>query len=275
MYFKVKLYISLFLISLCSEYAEAQAIPEFVLKKLCNEKDVGAVAYPGSQSKFIVCLNDKVHVDECSVPGTCFDERKQICSLCGQSSENIHLTNYVKAKCEQHELWFTAVAAPTDCTHYYFCMDINTIPVYTACPENTHFSDKQKKCVSPAIAGCVSTEKICLNVADDIQFATTNCFDYYECSNQKAVLKSCAYNEHFDETAGRCIPIKKSKCVEKGVRKPTCNETNEGMYFAHPKCNQYYMCFANNVYEVTCETNSYFNKEENKCTNTPQSGCSM
>ncbi|KAJ9580996.1 hypothetical protein L9F63_023823 [Diploptera punctata] len=139
----------------------------------------------------------------------------------------------------------------TDCGYYLTNCDERV-----ACPANQHFNRQTKHCENLCTAGCQSPLEIpqCQQrQCTEGEILQYDCQHYSICKNGQLQEVKCKTSEHFDVTAGKCIP---GSCCED---KPDANDC--GYYITN--CDQ----------RVACPPKQHFNRQTKRCEYLCTAGC--
>ncbi|XP_077256946.1 uncharacterized protein LOC143894503 isoform X1 [Temnothorax americanus] len=191
----------------------------------------------------------------------------------------------------------------TDCSAYYLCS--NGEKILRHCMEGLHFNVTIQTCDYP--------QKSCdLNRSPPITDLNTcppagsfietvflshecECTQYYQCIDEKRVLRSCPSGLHFDSVRQICNEPTEVKCVDytisttprtisttisttKAIGKPriTCppKGSSESARFPHScLCNQYYECVEGDKILRTCPIGKYFDDAKEVCNSAAKMKC--
>lgn len=249
--------------------------PQDMLGLCTGQPELAMMPYTNNQNKFILCTeNDPLSI-ECPYE-KCFNKKLQKCdeSACAVTGNTNPIDGSVKALCQSSDdTYFEKIPGDT-CESYYICMGTLNEPIHKKCPSNLHYSEEYKMCTNPMQAECAVPSKWCKNKENGIKFAASNCYEYYECIDGLAKSQSCLYNEHFDVEQSKCV---KGLCINKdgSVREPTCSNVQEGVYIDHPKCNKFFVCSTDGLYEGRCTAGYYFSSRLRQCVRDITNNCKL
>ncbi|XP_065359267.1 peritrophin-44-like [Calliphora vicina] len=257
-----------FVLILCygTSFGNSQATPslptltDLELKELCQGLEFQFVAHPSIQQNYIICVPG-AGVEKSCAASECFDERNPPCSTTCNANTNV-ADQKTKDYCNDDDTpLLDRVSNDKDCESYYLCVGKNIDPLSQKCPPNQHFSEKHNTCMSYHEANCEASSKWCKKRKDNTRFPKDNCYEYYECENELALTKSCAYNEHFDRDLGKCV----SGMCEDDKRVPDCKNKHDGVRVAHAKCYKYFVCLNQSLYEAQCASGYYYDGDRSVC----------
>ncbi|XP_030372035.1 peritrophin-48-like [Scaptodrosophila lebanonensis] len=239
----------------------------------CKGVQYDIVRHPDSNKKYIVCAYGNGQEINCPtetpngqnsttpvVPDTCFDSSLKSCTkdACNIPKEPSAI---VKGYCATKDP--LEKIASVDCGHFYVCLGEND-PFYVECPKGQHYSQFDQKCTSPALAKCMTPDKLCANTDKNATFAAENCNEYYVCNTNQLSKRNCAYGYVYSEEAESCVADVAMSCG--AHTKPDCSDSkNANTYFAHKDCTKFYMCIQTEVYEGKCATGYSFNSKTSSC----------
>lgn len=209
---------------------------------------------------------------ECPIE-QCFDKDNFPCTETACVSSEL-TDNTVKEYCNSNPDNVLQTVPDKNCENYHLCLGPGEDPLRLPCPSNKHYSRAERKCTSPIEAGCSHYSSWCQNKPNGVKFSAKMCYDYYECSNAVTVLKSCPYNQYFDEDRAECVNgVCQDNYGNDVIRKPTCTATNEGVYLAHPKCYKFYVCLNGIPFQGQCSSGYFFDSKQGECVRDASNQC--
>ncbi|XP_029164274.1 peritrophin-48-like [Nylanderia fulva] len=156
----------------------------------------------------------------------------------------------------------------TDCAQYYECSKGKK--VLKDCEDGLYFSKKWQGCVEPEESECDDDNDSGSDGDGDdddecddeaLYPHECQCNKFYECKNNKRVLRECKSGQHFDEDKERCVP---GDCDGSGSSESECED--DGDYLPHEcQCNKYYECKNSKKALRECKKGYYFDTKSLKC----------
>ncbi|XP_023170627.2 peritrophin-1-like [Drosophila hydei] len=240
----------------------AGAIRAQNLRDQCRGIQYDLLPHPDTNEKFIVCAYEVAEVRTCDKEEQeqkCFDPIQKACSVASCTATKPADEDIAKEICKS--MGQSERIPSVDCNHFWICL-AHMEPVYVTCPQGKHFSRSEQECISPALAKCQAPEKLCTSNLSS--YAAENCNEFYGCTDNKLVKRSCAYGEAYSAVAGSCVKDINNSC--RIYTKPDCeNPANANAYFAHSDCSRFYICVLNQVYEGKCADGYGFDSVSSNC----------
>lgn len=123
--------------------------------------------------------------------------------------------------------------------------------------------------------GVTFAQDWCLGVEEGGRFRAETCSSFYECNGGVPTRQECESGLYFNENTGLCDDPANVEC-ESDTPTPlpptlpntlvNCDGVNDFDYIPHPdSCSEYFQCFGNYPYLLSCPRGLYFSPERNTC----------
>ncbi|XP_050462451.1 uncharacterized protein LOC126857261 [Cataglyphis hispanica] len=173
----------------------------------------------------------------------------------------------------------------TDSSLYYLC--VNGKKILKHCPAGLHFNVTLQMCDYPTKTHGDLTSKFLttakfltahsVNLRDCPPAGSTEkillpheckCDQYYECVNERKVLRYCEDGLHFDHNKNTCSHPNDAECPN------VCLCVTEKTLLPHEcNCEQYYECVEGKQALRTCLNNQYFDYIDKTCKHSDEANC--